>query len=124
MFNWAKKNNKKDVLDLTPNGKEEDINIPKSVRERLEKKQQQASSPAQTKQPSGGSGFFNGFFNNPASSETTSQTQITSSSSYSSSSSMNKQQLSDRLRDIIRGINKLSDRVELLEKKVDRLEGK
>ena len=115
---------KKKVLDFRPG--REDIIIESKNQSSGSTNTSESVEPIPT--PSGGGGFFGGFFSGDSSSSPSSS----SSSSYSSSSSNNSSlvdadkmiRIERRVEDIADRLSKLLDRVDLLEKKMDRVERK
>lgn len=114
MFDFFKKKKEKDMLDLRQ-GKEE-IPVPDDVRQKLQA--QTAEQPTTTEvavQPettTTNTSSFANFFGAPSS--------PTPNATSTESTSTTKV----RVRDILDKISKLTDRVELLERKIQRLEGK
>lgn len=107
MFDIFKRKEDKNTLDLT---KRKEIPVPKDVEERL--KQDIAEVPAPVETSSGG-GFAN-FFGAPSS-----ETPATTSSETTTTSSIAKATIKAKFRDMSDKISRLTDRVELLEKKLD-----
>ncbi len=129
MFSFKKK---QEVVDLRP--RDSDMPIPSKIRERLmaSGKTQvingnsvsdtlEAAAPASassSSNSSSGGGFFN-FFGGSESSNTESST-----SPGSTSSSLDLEKVDSKINDLLYRFSRLTDRVELLEKKMDRFERK
>jgi predicted RNase H-like nuclease (RuvC/YqgF family) len=129
MFSFKKK---QEVVDLRP--RDSDMPIPSKIRERLmaSGKTQvingnsvsdslEASVPAVTSSSSNSSssgGFFN-FFGGGDSSNNES-----SASASSNNSSLDLEKVDSKINDLLYRFSRLTDRVELLEKKMDRFERK
>lgn len=134
-----------DVLDLTSNRQtKQEIPIPQDIKTRIEADIAKSSVSARnnssdseviTIEPkkettpssssSSGGGFFGGFFGGSSSNkDTTPEPSYSSTISTSSASSKQVEDLKDSLQSANARISRLIDRVELLERKMDRLEGK
>jgi predicted ribosome quality control (RQC) complex YloA/Tae2 family protein len=132
---------KKEDIDLTKKGIDSDVPVEGYFKRKGKTPSTQAidsssqTSSAETQTSSSGGGFFS-FFGNSDSSSSSSNSNATSStpssssdySSYSNSSSPSNsadtEKLKTQLDDLSYRISRILDRIELLEKKMDRLERK
>ena len=108
--------NKKEVWDLR--GRSDSITVKNKNPTSTSGPEASSSSSSTPSSNSGGGGFF-GFFGDNSSSSSSSGT---SSTSLSSSDNDKLTKIESRLDDIFYRFSRLIDRVELLEKKMDRLE--
>lgn len=122
---------KQEVVDLRP--RDSDMPIPSKIRERLmaSGKTQvingnsvsdtldSSATPVNTSSSTSSSGGFFNFFGGSDSSTTE-----TTNNSSSSSSSLDLEKVDSKINDLLYRFSRLTDRVELLEKKMDRFERK
>ncbi len=137
---------KKEVVDLRP--KDADMPIPAKMRERLLPAKSNivntasANSQAESGNSSSGGGFFGGFFGGGSSSDSIStvktsapeaktdfwgnpiSTNNTDSSSNSDLASSSNNESSSQIGEIAYKLSRFTDRLELIEKKIDRLQRK
>ena len=143
-LNWfSKKEKSREVVDFTP--KDSDMPIPAKMKEKLLAGRLPvagavnlaSSSSPQSSASQGSSGFFGGFFGGSASSDSSSSLAQTPQASQTSpatdfwgnpvnnSASSNQTAASDsQINDVLYRVSRLTDRIELLEKKLDRAERK
>ena len=118
IFDFFKGKKEKDMLDLTNNKKE--IPIPNDVEERLKETQNKEEPIKESQTETTPVNNFSGFFGS-----TTQNTQDSvnnsPSSSYTNYGTTNNA-TKVKVKDILEKISRLGDRIELLEKKIERLE--
>jgi len=132
-FNWFKK---KEVMDLRKG--QSDIVVSDDVKKRFASQQSSGTAPAPSSAPAtssqdSGGGFFS-FFGSSSASEAsnmqTPQATTTETPSYAGSSAGNTEimdkleRLDKRISELFTGVSRLTDRVDLNERKIERLERK